>query len=60
MFEQATPCRERGAAFARPLPKAASLGNYKAPDIPLGAYAIISLFAFNNLYGQRLGKISVR
>ena len=33
MFEQATPCRERrGAAFARPLPKAASLENDKAPD----------------------------
>ena len=32
MFEQATPCRERGAAFARPLPKAASLENNKAPD----------------------------
>lgn len=28
MFEQATPCRVRGAAFARPLPKAASLENH--------------------------------
>lgn len=33
MFEQATPSQaRRGAAFARPLPKAASSENNKAPD----------------------------
>ena len=50
MFEQATPSREARGGFCSSLPEAASLGNYKAPDIPLGAYATISLFAYNNLY----------
>jgi len=47
MFEQATPCRERrGAAFARHLPKAASLENNKAPDIAPEAYSLSMICCF--------------
>ncbi len=41
MFEQATPCQRRGAAFVRHLTKAASLENYKASRLEWGVYSFI-------------------
>ena len=35
----------RGAAFARQLTKAASMENYKAPDITPGAYSLSMIVA---------------
>ena len=47
----------RGAAFARHLTKAASLENYKAPDITPGAYSLsmISCYLRNNSGYNLLG-----